>query len=169
MNVCDSQLSTHQSIYWSGEQTAEALSAPGPAGHYRQLGCQLWHSWQPSCRLCIADDSIVGYGGDFTKYTWLLYVSVNTLAYVVYFEKVFLWKLVMYLQIKCRVIWLMYLQTCMNYIYWTQKMVKPCLENINLQQAVLRSCNDLLIINGMVPRSLGPHGHIIARERYRTG
>jgi hypothetical protein len=62
---------TRQSIYWSGGPTAEAPiyardswpSAPGPAGHSRQPSCQLWHSRQ------LGYGPIVGYGGDFTKYT----------------------------------------------------------------------------------------------------
>jgi hypothetical protein len=38
MNVYDSQSSTHQSIYWSGGQTAEALSTPGRRAGWLAVG-----------------------------------------------------------------------------------------------------------------------------------
>jgi hypothetical protein len=62
---------TRQSIYWSGRQTVETLSALGQ--HVGQLAIGIG-----TRRLCIAGGPIADYGGDFTKYTGLLYVSVNS-------------------------------------------------------------------------------------------
>jgi hypothetical protein len=53
---------TRQSIYWSGRQTAEALSALGQHAGQLAIGTG-------THRLCIAGGPIAGYGGDFTKYT----------------------------------------------------------------------------------------------------